>query len=79
MIIAVLESLSEDLERLVDDRMTSGAKEPRLVGDVLIMPNNAFAAIQAGFPTNQAPFLSHSTTRELGRKRLMMRRPRRKG
>lgn len=44
MTIAVLESLSDDLERLVDDRAFSGAKEPRLVGDVMIMPNNAFAA-----------------------------------
>ena len=57
MTIAVLESLSEDLKRLVDDRMISSAKEPRLVGDVLIMPNNAFAAMQAGYPTDRGPVL----------------------
>ncbi|KAK4954192.1 hypothetical protein LTR10_007620 [Elasticomyces elasticus] len=50
MTIAVLESLSEDLKRLVDD-------QPRLVGDVLIMPNNAFAAMQAGYPTDRGPVL----------------------
>lgn len=57
MTISVLESLSEDLKQLVDDRMISGAKEPRLVGDVLVMPNNAFAAMQAGFPTDRGPVL----------------------
>lgn len=57
MTIAVLESLSEDLNRLIDDRVISGAKEPRLVGDVMIMPNNAFAAMQARFPTDQGPAL----------------------
>ena len=57
MTIAVLESLSDDLKQLVDDRMISGAKEPRLIGDVLIMPNNAFAAMQAGYPTDRGPVL----------------------
>ncbi|EMC92325.1 glycosyltransferase family 32 protein [Baudoinia panamericana UAMH 10762] len=57
MTIGILESLSEDLKRLVDDRMISSTKEPRLVGDVLIMPNNAFAAMQAGFPTDRGPVL----------------------
>lgn len=57
MTIAILESLSKDLEKLVDDRMISGAKEPRLVGDVLVMPNNAFAAMQAGFPSDRGPVL----------------------
>lgn len=58
MTIAILESLSEDLQRLVDDRMISGTKEPRLVGDVLVMPNNAFAASQAGFPKDRGPVLT---------------------
>jgi hypothetical protein len=57
MTIGILESLGEDLERLVDDRMISNTKEPRLVGDVLIMPNNAFAALQAGYPTDRGPVL----------------------
>jgi hypothetical protein len=57
MTLAVLESLSGDLDRLVDDRMISNTKEPRLVGDVLIMPNNAFAASQAGHPTDRGPVL----------------------
>ena len=57
MTLGVLESLSEDLNRLVDDRMISNTKEPRLVGDVLVMPNNAFAASQAGHPTDRGPVL----------------------
>jgi mannosyltransferase OCH1-like enzyme len=57
MTIGILESLSEDLKKLVDDRMVSNVMEPRLVGDVLIMPNNAFAALQAGYPTDRGPVL----------------------
>jgi len=57
MTLAILESLSGDLERLVDDRMISSTTEPRLVGDVLIMPNVAFAATQAGFPKDRGPIL----------------------
>jgi len=57
MTIGILESLSEDMKRLVDDRMISGTKEPRVVGDVLVMPNNAFAASQAGYPTDRGPKL----------------------
>ena len=57
MTIAILESLSEDLREPVDDRMISGAKEPRVIGDMLIMPNNAFTAMQAGFPTDRGPVL----------------------
>lgn len=57
MTIGILESLSESLEILVDDRMISNTKEPRLVGDVLVMPNNAFAAYQAGYPTDRGPAL----------------------
>ena len=57
MTIAILESLSESLHQVVDDRMVSNTKEPRLVGDVLVMPNNAFAANQAGYPTDRGPAL----------------------
>lgn len=57
MTIAILESLSDDLKQLVDDRMISGTKEPRLIGNVLVMPNNAFAAMQAGYPTDRGPVL----------------------
>jgi len=60
MTIAILESFSEDLGLLVDDLMISGAKEPRLVGDVLILPNNAFATQEAGCPTGRDPaFVTH--------------------
>jgi mannosyltransferase OCH1-like enzyme len=57
MTIAILESLSEAMNQLVDDRMISDTKEPRLVGDVLVMPNNAFADWQAGYPKGRGPVL----------------------
>jgi hypothetical protein len=38
--------------------MISNTKEPRLVGDVLVMPNNAFAALQAEYPTDRGPVLA---------------------
>lgn len=57
MTIGILESLSGALNQVVDDRMIANTKEPHLVGDVLVMPNNAFAALQAGFPTDQGPVL----------------------
>jgi mannosyltransferase OCH1-like enzyme len=57
MTIAILESLSGAMNQLVDDRMISDTKEPRLVGDVLVMPNNAFADWQAGYPTDRGSVL----------------------
>lgn len=57
MTIAILKSLSQLLNRTVDDRDFSGIKQPKLVGDVLIMPGNAFAAAQNNHPTDQGDVL----------------------
>jgi mannosyltransferase OCH1-like enzyme len=57
MTIGILESLSGAMNQLVDDQMISDTKEPRLVGDVLVMFNNAFADWQAGYPTDRCPML----------------------
>ncbi|TAQ88940.1 hypothetical protein B7494_g2719 [Chlorociboria aeruginascens] len=56
----ILRSLSTMLEETIDDRNISNVKEPRLVGDVLILPNAAFAAAQGGYPTDRGPtFVTH--------------------
>ncbi|KAJ5542516.1 CAZyme family GT32 [Penicillium sp. DV-2018c] len=57
MTVAVLESLGQLLNRTVDDRDFSGIKQPKLVGDVLIMPGVSFAALQNGNPTDQGDAL----------------------
>ncbi|RAH67314.1 glycosyltransferase family 32 protein [Aspergillus aculeatinus CBS 121060] len=57
MTIALLDGLKGLLGRVVDDRDFHGIKSPKLVGDLLIMPGNAFAAAQNGFPTDQSPAL----------------------
>lgn len=57
MTIAILDSLSKFLGRPVDDRDFAGTKQPKLVGDVLIMPGNSFAANQNNHPTDQGDIL----------------------
>ncbi|PYH44085.1 glycosyltransferase family 32 protein [Aspergillus saccharolyticus JOP 1030-1] len=57
MTIALLDGLRRVLGRAVDDRDFHAIKAPTLVGDLLIMPGNAFAAAQNGFPTDQSPVL----------------------
>ncbi|PYI24773.1 hypothetical protein BO99DRAFT_398252 [Aspergillus violaceofuscus CBS 115571] len=57
MTIALLDGLQGLLGRVVDDRDFHDIKSPKLVGDLLIMPGNAFAAAQNGFPTDQSPAL----------------------
>ncbi|KAK2795957.1 hypothetical protein FQN50_009662 [Emmonsiellopsis sp. PD_5] len=57
MTLGIVESLSRMLGRKVDDRDISRGKEPRVVGDVVVMPGNAFAALQNGFPKDQGDVL----------------------
>ena len=57
MTVSILKSLGQLLDRTVDDRDFSGIKQPKLVGDVLIMPGNAFAATQNDYPTDQGDVL----------------------
>lgn len=60
MTIGLLKSLGLRLKKAVDDRNFSHIKEPRLIGDVLILPGNAFAAAQNGYPDDQGEkFVSH--------------------
>ncbi|CAI7657046.1 unnamed protein product [Penicillium palitans] len=60
MTVAIMESLGQLLGRKVDDRDFAHTKQPKLVGDVLIMPGVSFAALQNGNPTDQGdPLVTH--------------------
>lgn len=54
MTIWVLHSLSNALGRQVDDREFHNIKQPKLIGDLLIMPGKSFAAAQNGYPDDQS-------------------------
>jgi len=54
---SIVKSMELVLGDMVDDRNISGIKEPKLMGDVLILPGNAFAASQSGYPHDQGPML----------------------
>ena len=53
----IIKSLESTLGGPIDDRNVSGFKEPTLLGDVLILPGNSFAAAQSGWPEDQGPKL----------------------
>lgn len=57
MTLSIVKSLQSMLKETIDDRNISGLTEPHLVGDVLILPSNSFAASQAGYPKDQGPAL----------------------
>lgn len=60
MSYAILRSLAQDLGTVVDDRNISDVESPRLIGDVLILPNVAFAAAQASYREDRGPIrLTH--------------------
>ncbi|OWP05704.1 hypothetical protein B2J93_1753 [Marssonina coronariae] len=50
---SVVKSLELQLKETIGDKNVSGLTEPRLLSDVLILPGNAFAALQNGHPKNQ--------------------------
>ncbi|KAF8859186.1 hypothetical protein BDZ45DRAFT_714179 [Acephala macrosclerotiorum] len=54
---SIVKSMEVALGKTVDDRNISGLYEPKLIGDVLILPGNAFAASQSGYPKDQGPML----------------------
>jgi len=55
--LAILESLSKTTGEDIGKGSIIGLHEPRLLGDVLVMPQAAFAALQGGFPKDQGPYL----------------------
>ena len=60
MTISILQSLGRTLGRSLDDRDFHGTKSPLLIGDVLILQGNAFAAAQNWFPMDQGKaYITH--------------------
>ncbi|KAL4885265.1 hypothetical protein BJY04DRAFT_180509 [Aspergillus karnatakaensis] len=55
--MALLQSVSEEVGRQVTKDEVRGLKEPKLVGDILVLPQAAFAALQGGMPKDQGPYL----------------------
>ncbi|KAL2817327.1 hypothetical protein BJX63DRAFT_109713 [Aspergillus granulosus] len=55
--VALLDSLSKELGREVSKKEVAGLKKPKLLGDILVLPQAAFAALQGGKPTDQGPYL----------------------
>lgn len=54
---SIVASLEKMMQRTLDDRDISGLKEPKLLGDVLILPGNAFADNQNDYPEDEGPVL----------------------
>ncbi|KAH7409025.1 initiation-specific alpha-1,6-mannosyltransferase [Cadophora sp. MPI-SDFR-AT-0126] len=54
---SIVRSLEMQLKEPIGDKNTSGLREPRLIGDVLILPSAAFAARQADYPVDRGPVL----------------------
>lgn len=55
--LAFLESLSRTTGEDIGKPNISEVREPRLLGDLLVLPQAAFAGLQAGFPDDQGPSL----------------------
>jgi len=55
--LAILESLRRTTGEDIGKHNVTGLREPRLLGDVLVLPQAAFAALQGGFPKDQGPYL----------------------
>ncbi|PYH49877.1 glycosyltransferase family 32 protein [Aspergillus saccharolyticus JOP 1030-1] len=55
--VALLRSLSYSLGETVDRANITNLHEPRLLGDVLVLPQAAYAALQGGYPEDQGPYL----------------------
>ncbi|RAK98834.1 glycosyltransferase family 32 protein [Aspergillus ibericus CBS 121593] len=55
--MAVLGSLSRGLGEKIGRANITGLREPRLLGDVLVLPQAAFAARQGGYPLDQGAYL----------------------
>jgi mannosyltransferase OCH1-like enzyme len=54
---SIVKSLEAQLGKELDDRDIAGLKAPKLLGDVLILPGNSFAANQNLYPKDQGPAL----------------------
>lgn len=54
---AILGSLEDEYQTPIGRSNIYNLTEPRLIGDVLVLPNAAFAAAQGGWPKDKGPYL----------------------
>lgn len=57
MTVALLQNLEQEMGMPIGRANISNIMEPTLLQDVLILPNAAFAALQAGHPEDRGPYL----------------------
>ncbi|KAL4736831.1 hypothetical protein BDV11DRAFT_193048 [Aspergillus similis] len=55
--MALLQSVSEETGQDITKQHIRQLKEPKLLGDILVLPQAAFAALQGGNPTDQGSYL----------------------
>ncbi|KAL4900674.1 hypothetical protein BDW74DRAFT_161339 [Aspergillus multicolor] len=55
--MALLQSVSEETGQDITKQHIHQLKEPKLIGDIMVLPQAAFAALQGGNPTDQGPYL----------------------
>ncbi|KAL2816233.1 hypothetical protein BDW59DRAFT_153371 [Aspergillus cavernicola] len=55
--MSLLKSVSEETGEDITKQHISQLKEPKRIGDILVLPQAAFAALQGGLPTDQGPYL----------------------
>ncbi|KAL5338862.1 hypothetical protein BJX70DRAFT_183628 [Aspergillus crustosus] len=55
--MALLKSVSEETGQDINKGSFQSLKEPKLLGDILVLPQAAFAALQGGMPEDQGPYL----------------------
>ncbi|KAL4964604.1 glycosyltransferase family 32 protein [Aspergillus stella-maris] len=55
--MALLHSVSEETGQDITKEDIKHLKEPKLLGDILVLPQAAFAALQGGLPQDQGPYL----------------------
>lgn len=53
----IMKNLEKELRMQLGRPSISNVMEPRLIGDVLVLPNAGFAAAQGGWPKDRGPYL----------------------
>ncbi|TVY78114.1 Initiation-specific alpha-1,6-mannosyltransferase [Lachnellula suecica] len=55
---SILKSLGSELAQEIGDKEIGGLLAPKLIGDVLVLPANSWAAVNNNYPKDQGPMLA---------------------